>query len=122
MNNNVLRDVPNVRFSEYLGFFLFNQWIFVTSHSTTIPKNGFLISHGSILIASRSSGVSDYYAEWRYFPGDNKFKLLVAPYSDCESIHGGNTHVILQVHTIGDVMEYCQNNIHVHAFEGVPLE
>jgi hypothetical protein len=81
------------------------------------PMMEYLDHEDSVFICSRSSGPSDYYAEWRYYPQSQTYKLLIAPYSSI-TLKENNTHIVHSLTTFGDVMIYCSDNAHPHLVNG----
>ena len=84
-----------------------NSWHF-WNNKHEFAKNTNQIDDGSEFICDRSSGPSDYHAEWRRYES-GKYKLLITSY-DCRE--SSKIDVIKEVDSIGEVMTYCAMNIH----------
>jgi hypothetical protein len=109
-------------FSQTLGVFKLNEWLFVSKDNASIQSQGLLKHKGSHFICSRSSGLNDYHAEWRYYPNDMKYRLLIAPYhshSDIAILR--DTNCIHTLEELGDVMLYIVANMHIHSYDGEPI-
>ena len=100
------------------GVVILNNWIFHAHH--TCLEYDMLRHNDTAFVCSRTSGPSDYHAEWRFYPQESKYKLLVSSY-DSKSVNEGNTHVVKELHKIGDVMMYCAQNMHPLKLTGTPL-
>ncbi len=68
------------------------------------PHNVDTDSH--MVVCSRTSGVSDYYAEWRYVHAEKRFVLNMTSYDK------SHPKVIHTAKTMSEVMHYIMMNIH----------
>ena len=62
-----------------------------------------------MMICSRSSGCSGYYAEWRYVFAENKFVLVVMDYDNTS-----HPKIIERTDSMSKVLHYIMTNIHPH--------
>lgn len=61
-----------------------------------------------LVVCSRTSGVSDYFAQWRFAPATRLFELIEMDYGTDK-----NPKKIAECHSFYDVLVYVMNNRHV---------
>lgn len=104
--------------SPELDLVTINNWYFYTNNYVTANER--MQHEDSVFVCIKRSGPSDYHAEWRYYPLENKYKLLVSSFESM-NVMQGNTHIVHEVDAIGDVIMYCSQNLHPLNMFGVPI-
>lgn len=86
------------RFNPELGLFVLNEWVFDDRY----PDD-------RRYVCARSSGASDYVAEWWHI--DGKYRLLWTTYHEFANARDQGT-LLREVDTLSDVLLYCSTHVH----------
>lgn len=88
------------RYSASLDVLVINEWVFEARRGE--PD----------FVCGRSSGPSDYHAEWWFLPSANKFRLLWVAYHESGVTPKADGTVWAEVETYFEVLKYCCTHIH----------
>jgi hypothetical protein len=106
-----METLANVRYSPESEWLVINEWVFGASpqqHRTSVQNT---YPNDTSFICSRSSGASDYIAEWWHINGKYQLKWIAYHEMDDATVRCDGT-LITEVDTMHKVLLYCCTHLH----------